>query len=74
VSYFYNEQHFYLAGGVPTVTLTVIENESIYLRNVFSLPSTMNCDVVYPNGTREVLVSNSSPSSSNHWGKEGKLF
>jgi hypothetical protein len=71
VSYFYNEQHFYPAGGVPTNALTVVENESIYLRLAYSALGTMNCDVIYPNGTTEVLISNSSPSSPNHWGRKG---
>jgi hypothetical protein len=73
VSYFYNEQHFFPAGGVPAAALTVIENENIYLRIAYSVPGTMNCDVFYPNGTTEVLSSNSSPSSPNHWGKKGKF-
>lgn len=55
-------------GGVPTAALTVIENESIYLRIAYSVPGTMNCDVIYPNGTAEALISNSVPSSPNHWG------
>jgi hypothetical protein len=71
VSYFYNEQRFYPAGGVPTAALSVIENENIYLRIAYSVPGTMDCDVINPNGTTEVLISNSSPSSPNHWGKKG---
>jgi hypothetical protein len=72
VSYFYDGQPFPPAGGVPTTALNVIEDENIYLRIADSVSGTVNCDVTYPNGTTEVLISNSSPSSPNHWGRKGK--
>jgi hypothetical protein len=74
VNYFNNKKLFYPAGGVPTDILTVFENENIYLRIAYSVPGAMNCDVFYPNGTTEALVSNSASSSPNHWGEKGKFL
>ncbi|XP_033610839.1 uncharacterized protein LOC111873065 isoform X3 [Cryptotermes secundus] len=61
---------YLLGGGVPISALRVIENENIYLRIEYSVPGTMNCDVIYPNGTTEELISSSSQSSPNHWGRK----
>ncbi|GFG31858.1 hypothetical protein Cfor_09172, partial [Coptotermes formosanus] len=66
------EDTFYVylrSGGVPTGTLQVVEDENFYLRleDSFENDNGKNCEVLYPNGTSDILLD-SSHNSSNHWG------
>jgi len=57
--------------SVPANTVTVVENENLYLLlgDSFETESDIKCEAVYVNGTPEIVV-NSSWVSPDHWGRE----